>query len=130
MDNKVFPEREREREEKNCQCHFTLDISSIPVGCNIRKTLSSIRRLPQLAGSYIQEHPTASFVVVQPSLPHLPGGYLQGFEPLPVQSFHLKTVFAFGSYLSSAKSIPGSSLHHGWSFTYSPTGLEKAVFSH
>lgn len=54
----------------------------------------------------------ASCAAIQPSLPHLPGGYLC-FEPLPVQPFLLETASAFGLHLQSAKSIPGSFLHFG-----------------
>lgn len=83
-------------------------MSSVPVSHSVPKFSSSIGRLPLKADVYKQEHPAASCAVLQSSLLHLPEGL--HFEPLPVQSFHLETAFAFGLYLHSAKSIPGSFL--------------------
>lgn len=90
-------------------------MSSVPVSHSVSKFSFSTGRLPLKADVYRQEHPAASCAVLQPSLLHLPGGYLH-FKPLPVQSFHLETAFAFGLYMHSAKSIPGSFLHFGMVF--------------
>lgn len=90
-------------------------MSSVLVSHSVHKFSFSIGRLPLKTDVYKQEHPAASCAVLQPSLLHLPGGYLH-FKPLPVQSFHLETVFAFGLYLHSAKSIPGSFLQLGMVF--------------
>lgn len=71
----------------------------------------------------------ASCAVIQPSLPHLPGGYLC-FEPLPVQPFLLETALPLGYTCRVPKASQAHSCTSGCSSAYSTTRLGKAVLSH